>query len=109
MSSRTENLSVYRDFVARFFGDDVKGKANPYTSMNGNMYSFMDDQGRICLRLSEENRAHFAAMFETEPVVQYGAVMKGYVAIPIRLYTEPDALKDVFQACLFFAKDLSKK
>lgn len=67
-----ENLDIYRELVARFFEDRVKGKANPYTSMNGNMYSFLDKAGTVCLRLSKDDRAQYVDRFGTRPVEQYG-------------------------------------
>ncbi|MDX8349200.1 hypothetical protein SLH49_14535 [Cognatiyoonia sp. IB215446] len=109
MSERIKNLAIYRDLVARFFDDKVKGKANPYTSMNGNMYSLLDPAGRICLRMAEEDRARFAESFGTEPVEQYGAIMRGYVAIPNERLVEPDALEEAFATCLRHARSLKKK
>ena len=109
MSERTKNLATYRDLVARFFDDIVKGKANPYTSINGNMYSLLDSAGRICLRMAEEDRAQFAESFGTEPVEQYGAIMRGYVAIPNERLAEPDTLEEAFATCLRHARALKKK
>lgn len=109
MSERTKTLPIYQKLVEEFFGDTVKGKANPYTSMNGNMYSLLDPASRVCLRMAEIDRANFAAKFGTEPVEQYGAIMNGYVAIPNALLAEPEALEDAFATCLKHARSLKKK
>ncbi len=104
-----ENLTVYRELVERFFQDRVKGKANPYTSMNGNMFSFLDKAGIVCLRMSKEDRIAYAEEFGTDEVIQYGSVMRGYVALPAERLADPDGLEEVFAACLTFARSLPKK
>ncbi|MGB5216221.1 MAG: hypothetical protein WBN88_21585 [Anderseniella sp.] len=102
-------LERYRELVADATGEKVKGKANPYTSMNGNMFSFLDKAGTLCLRLSDEDRAAFAAAFQTGPVVQYGAVMKEYVPVPPELLADRCALQGWFAKCLAYAQTLPVK
>lgn len=102
-------LERYRELVAGATGEKVRGKTNPYTSMNGNMFSFLDKAGTLCLRLSDEDRAAFVDTFEAGPVVQYGAVMKEYVAMPPELLSDPGALQDWFIKCLAYAQTLPAK
>lgn len=109
MSKRAENLATYVALVEKFFDDGVKGKANPYTSMNGNMYSFLDEQGRICLRMAEADRETFAVLFGTGPVQQYGATMKGYVSIPPDFLANEDVLAEAFGCSSRHAQSLRKK
>lgn len=109
MTKRQENLATYVALVEAFFDDQVKGKANPYTSMNGNMYSFLDDHGDICLRMAEADRETFADLFGTGPVQQYGATMKGYVSIPPDFLENKDILAEAFACSLRHAKTLKKK
>lgn len=104
-----KNLELYRALVERFFDDRVKGKANPYTSMNGNMFSFLDKAGVICLRMSKDDRIAYSQEFGTGDVIQYGSVMRGYVAIPEDRLDEPDSLEKAFASCLSFARSLPKK
>lgn len=72
MSDRKASLAICKEIVEVFFYDTVKGETNPYTSVNGNMYSFLDAPGQICLRMAESDRALYADQFGTEPFVQYG-------------------------------------
>lgn len=109
LSKKTENLPVYVALVDALFDDEVKGKANPYTSMNGNMYSFLDDQGRICLRMAEADRERFADLFGTGPVRQYGAIMKGYVSILPEFLADKEVLAEAFACSLRYAQNLKKK
>ena len=52
-------LEAYEAMVSARPGIDRKGKKIPYTSMNGNMFSFLDGNGTICLRLSGDDQGEF--------------------------------------------------
>ena len=69
-------------------GEAVKGAKNPYTSRNGHMFSFLDADGSMALRLSEELTDEFLSSYESGPVIQYGSVMRGYVSIPDDLLSD---------------------
>lgn len=102
-------LARYRALVDRFPELKVKGKTNPYTSMNGNMFSFLDKFGRLCLRLPKKEREAFIAEHGTEPVVQYGSVMKEYVEVPETLAQSEALLDACFHKCLDYARSLPAK
>ena len=77
-------------------GEPVKGAKNPYTSRNGHMFSFLDGDGMMALRLSDVLRDEFMARYESGPVIQYGSVMNGYVSVPADLLGATDELRDWF-------------
>jgi len=92
-----EALEQYKQAVTASKCDsDVKGAKNPYTSLNGHMFSFLDFEGRIALRLSEELREEFFAKYDSGLVVHYGSVMRGYVHIPGDLFEDIDELATWF-------------
>ncbi len=68
-------------------GEVVKGAKNPYTSRNGHMFSFLDVDGTVAIRLSDELAGEFLSRYESGPVIQYGSVMRGYVSVPHDLGT----------------------
>jgi hypothetical protein len=79
-------LDLYTAIVDGSAGDSVvKGAKNPYTSRNGHMFSFLDSDGAMALRLPDQLRDDFLARHESGPVVQYGSVMRGYVSVPDEL------------------------
>jgi hypothetical protein len=93
----TEALELYIAAVDRSTsGVAVKGAKNPYTSLNGHMFSFLDGDGAMALRMSDELRESFEADYETGPVIQYGSVMRGYASIPDDLLHDPDTLAEWF-------------
>lgn len=74
----------------------LKGAKNPYTARNGHMFSFLDIDGTMALRISDKLQNEFLARYESGPVVQYGSVMRGYLSIPDDLLTETDELREWF-------------
>lgn len=78
-------------------GEPVKGAKNPYTSRNGHMFSFLDAEGGMALRLSDELTEEFLSSYESGPVMQYGSVMRGYVAIPDELLSDTKELVSWFE------------
>ena len=69
-------------------GAEVKGAKNPYTSRNGHMFSFLDADGTMAIRLSDELTEEFRATYDSGDVIQYGATMRGYSSVPDDLITD---------------------
>ncbi len=45
------------------------------SSRNGHMFSFLDAEGALALRLSDELTEEFLSTYESGPVTQYGSVV----------------------------------
>lgn len=92
-----EVLELYTEVVAAAEADTaVKGAKNPYTSRNGHMFSFLDSDGVMALRLPEDQTEDFTSRYESGPVMAYGAVMRGYVSVP------PELLADTAEIVSWF-------
>ena len=91
-----EALAMYETIVAGNPDVDRKGAKNPYTSRNGHMFSFLDADGQMALRLSKEDGEEFMASYASGPVMSYGAVMRGYVSIPADMLADPARLQPWF-------------
>lgn len=100
---------VYEQMVASQPGIEVKGAASRYTSINGNMFSFVTQEGGIALRLGEAEIEAFRAKYGTGPVVQHGATMRGYVLVPPALLTKRALLAKWFAASVAHARTLPAK
>ena len=88
-----EALELYQAVVEAASGEAlVKGAKNPYTSRNGHMFSFLDAEGSMALRLSGELGEEFQSIYESGPVISYGSVMRGYVSVPADLLTDTEEL-----------------
>jgi hypothetical protein len=92
-----EALELYTAVVEASDADaKVKGAKNPYTSRNGHMFSFLDADGGMALRLSDELGEEFKSQYESGPVMSYGSVMRGYVSVPADLLANTDELLEWF-------------
>jgi hypothetical protein len=92
-----EALEAYTSVVERSgSGAEVKGAKNPYTSRNGHMFSFLDADGTMALRLSVELTEEFRSSYESGDVMQYGSTMRGYSSVPAELLADADTLTGWF-------------
>ena len=103
------NLELYEKVVAALPEVKRKGKAMPYTSHNGHMFSLFTKEAKLALRLPAGEREAFVERYGTEPVVQYGAVMREYVEIPQELLEDTDGLKHYFELSYEYIGTLKPK
>lgn len=101
-------VDLYDALVATNPLVERKGAANPYTSLNGNMFSLLH-QGDLALRLPEEEREKFLKKYQTKLFEAYGAVMKEYVKVPGELLAKTGELKKYFDISYAYAKTLRPK
>lgn len=105
-----EKVALYEKVVAGVPGVERKGADNPYTSVNGNMYSLLlSPEGRMALRLPEGEREAFLAKYKTKLYEAYGTVMKEYVAVPDGLLGKTKELQKYFKVSYAYAKTLKAK
>jgi TfoX/Sxy family transcriptional regulator of competence genes len=100
---------LYENLVATTPAAERKGAAFPYTAVNGNMFSILNKDGVLYLRLSDKERDAFVAEYMNKPVVMYGALMKEYVAVPDALLANTTQLARYFAASYAYAKSLKPK
>lgn len=91
-------LARFEAVVAAHDGVERKGAKMPYTSANGKMFSFLDEDGVMALRLPPSLRDEFLARYKTSLVEQHGRTMKDFVAVPERLLRKPVELATWFKA-----------
>jgi TfoX/Sxy family transcriptional regulator of competence genes len=105
----SDRVALYEKLVASIPQVERKGAGFPYTAVNGNMFSILNKDGVVYLRLSEKERDAFVAKYKTKPVVMYGALMKEYVAIPDALLANTTQLTRYFAASYAYAKSIKPK
>src|ERR1700758_5476148 len=77
-----DKVALYDKLIATRAEIERKGDANPYTAVNGNMFTILLGSERLGIRLPEEERANFLKKYGTTLLEAYGTVMKEYVAVP---------------------------
>jgi hypothetical protein len=60
-----DELELYEKLGASVPGVDRKGDTVPYTSLNGNMFSYLSKSGTLALRLPDGEREAFIAKYDT--------------------------------------------
>jgi len=104
-----EKVALYEKLVATIPEVERKGAANPYTSVNGNMFSQLLPNGRVSLRLPAADQADFIARFKTKNTEQYGVVQKEYVEMPDELLAKTKEAAKYFRASFDYASSLNPK
>src|SRR5262249_52890905 len=103
-----QSKARYEQLVATVPEAELKGAKMPYTSMNGNMYSYLGENG-VALRLPAGAREEFLAKYQTELYHAYGIVQKEYVTVPADLLEKTDELASYFRASFAYATTLRPK
>ena len=87
-----DRLALYEELVSSVDGVERKGAANPYTSRNGYMTSFIDKAGEVSIRLDKADRERFIEQYGSRISMQYGKNMPQFVVVPDGLLERQDEL-----------------
>lgn len=107
-SASNDQVALYDKLIATNPKIERKGDANPYTSLNGNMFTLLH-QYRLAIRLPDEEREKFLKRHKTTLFEAYGTVMKEYVAVPDNLLENPKELQKYLDLSYEYAKTLKPK
>ena len=77
-----ETKEIYRQVIEMSNRFELKGKSMPFSSSIVHMFSHLNKDGQLGLRLSEADGEQFKRGHDSDIFKSYGAVMKGYVLIP---------------------------
>ena len=104
-----EKLALYDQLVATHLEIERKGVTTPYTSANGNMFSFLSEDGTLALRLPKADREAFIEKYGTTLMEAYGAIMKEYVRVPDALLSDTGALAPYLAISYHYVMSLKPK
>jgi hypothetical protein len=104
-----DKVEFYEKLVATNPEVELKGAANPYTSLNGNMFSYLHPSGKMALRLPEAERGKFLKAHKTTLFEAYGIVQKEYVTVPDALLENTKELQKYFEISFAYVKTLKAK
>lgn len=106
---RAKKLLLYDKVIATLRDVERKGATMPYTSLNGHMFSFLDEHGTLALRLPKEAIPAFIEKHKTTQHEAYGKVMKEYVDIPDTLLKKTKELEKYFDLSYTYVSGLKPK
>ncbi len=102
-------VEFYDELIASIPGLERKGDVNPYTAINGNMFTLLHQSERLAIRLPEDKREEFLTRYKTTLFEAYGCVMKEYVAVPDAMLKNTKDLKKYLEFSYEYAKTLKAK
>ncbi len=104
-----DKLQLYRTLIASNAQIEMKGATMPYTSLNGNMFSYLSKGGKLALRLPPGDREAFLKKHKTKLFEAYGIVQREYVEVPDALMAKTSELKKYFDASYEYVSSLKPK
>ena len=104
-----EKLALYEKLLATDPKIERKGDVHPYTSLNGHMFSYLDQTGVMGLRLPADEVEKFLKKYKTTVFKSYGVIKKDYVTIPDTLLAKTNELKKYLEISYEYAKTLKPK
>jgi TfoX/Sxy family transcriptional regulator of competence genes len=103
-----DKVDLYDKLIATIPEIKRKGAANPYTSLNGNMFTLLHS-GQLAIRLPEDKREAFLKKYKTTLFKAYGAVMEEYVTVPDTLLKNTKGLQKYLESSYEYVKTLRPK
>jgi hypothetical protein len=104
-----DKLALYDKLIGTNPAVERKGASVPYTSVNGNMFSYLSKEGRLELRLPPAERAAFLKKYNAKLCEAYGKVQPEYVEVPDALLSSTLELKKFFDASYEHVSSLKPK
>jgi len=107
--SSNPRVELYEKLIATIPKLQRKGAANPYTALNGNMFTLLHQSESLAIRLPEDKREEFLKKYNANLFEAYGAVMREYVAVPDSLLKNTKELQPYLLSSYEYAKSLKPK
>src|ERR1700730_13455159 len=95
-----DKLHLYEKLIASVPKIERKGALHPYTSLNGHMFTYLDQAGTLGIRLAPDQVEAFLKKYKTTMFESYGVVKKGWVTVPDALLKNTKELKKYLEASL---------
>jgi len=97
------------DTLLAAFDTPRKGAKHAYTSLNGNMFSYLEKSGALALRMGKDAREAFIELYDSRLAVSYNTVMKEYVVVPAEMLLDLEAVSPHFEESLNYVRSLKAK
>jgi hypothetical protein len=94
----SDKLQLYEKLVVTNPRVKCKGATVRYTSLNGHMFSYMSQEGKLALRLPPDRREVFLKKYNAKLCEAYGVVQPEYLEVPASLLSSTRELKKFFNA-----------
>jgi len=100
----------YTTLITEWGKVERKGKKNPYTSLNGHMFTFLDTkEGYLAIRFSEKEKKAFNEKHDGSDVIQYNSVMRGYIRVPEKMANDKITIIELLDKSYNYIASLEPK
>jgi len=104
-----DKLALYEELIATNPKIERKGAVHPYTSLNGHMFTYLDQSGTMAIRLPKDEVDAFLKKYKTTLFESYGVVKKDYVTVPDSLLKKTAELRKYLDISYEHVKTLKPK
>jgi hypothetical protein len=104
-----DKLELYEQLIATVPSIERKGDVHPYTSLNGHMFTYLDQSGTVGMRLPAGEVDAFLKRYKTTLFESYGVVKKDWVTVPEALLKNTKELKKYLAMSVECVKTLKPK
>ena len=95
--SREDLIALFERAITASGQFERKGKANPYTSANGHMFSQINKDDQLGIRLPKPRQLELANLYGAGPFKSYGATMRDYVCLTDEMLAEPGLITGLLE------------
>jgi hypothetical protein len=104
-----DKLALYEVLIKSVPQIERKGAVHPYTSLNGHMFTYLDQTGTLGLRLPADALKAFLKKYKTTLFRSYGVIKKDWATVPDSLLKNTKGLKQYLEASYEYVKTLKPK
>lgn len=100
--TRDDLVALFEAAISAGDHIDRKGKANPYTSANGHMFSQINKDDQLGIRLPKPRQKALLDEYGAGPFKSYGATMRDYVCLTDEMLSDQALITSLLQEGLAF-------
>jgi hypothetical protein len=104
-----DKFALYDALIKSVPKIERKGAVHPYTSLNGHMFTYLDQTGTLGLRLPPDALAVFLKKYKTTLFRSYRVIKKDWAAVPDSLLKDTKELKKYLEVSYEYVKTLKPK
>ncbi|MEL6724876.1 MAG: hypothetical protein AAFZ74_12040 [Pseudomonadota bacterium] len=93
--TREDVINLFEGAIKASGRFERKGKANPYTSANGHMFSQINKEDQLGIRLPKARQQDLSERFGAGPFKSYGATMRDYVCLTPEMLIDAALVTDL--------------
>lgn len=100
--TRDDLVALFEAAISAANQIERKGKANPYTSANGHMFSQINKDDQLGIRLPKPRQKELLDEYGAGPFKSYGATMRDYVCVTEEMLSDQALIISLLQEGLAF-------